>query len=142
MRYFFWRVHVFVLGVMGVLTNSLVMRVFLKDGVLASPKNILHINLAFANILVVAGFPFSGLSCFHGRYVSLNVYTQAVYRLGSSTSLIVYTGVGYISAIFDFFSMFRVWFPNFNLWISNFVLWISNFILWISNWILWICNIL
>ena len=58
---------------MGVLTNSLVMRVFLKDGVLASPKNILHINLAFANILVVAGFPFSGLSCFHGRYVSLNV---------------------------------------------------------------------
>ncbi|KAK3090725.1 hypothetical protein FSP39_014106 [Pinctada imbricata] len=54
---------------MGVLSNSLVMKVFLQDGVLSSPKNILHINLAFANILVVAGFPFSGLSCFHGRWL-------------------------------------------------------------------------
>jgi hypothetical protein len=32
-----------------------------------SPKNILHINLAFANVLVVLGFPFSGLSSWHGR---------------------------------------------------------------------------
>lgn len=55
-------------GVSGVLANSFVLKTFMKEGVLVSPKNILHINLAFSNILVVLGFPFSGLSSWHGKY--------------------------------------------------------------------------
>lgn len=52
----------------GVLANSFVLKTFMKEGVLVSPKNILHINLALSNILVVLGFPFSGLSSWHGKY--------------------------------------------------------------------------
>lgn len=55
------------IGVCGVLANSFVLKTFMKEGVLVSPKNILHMNLAFSNILVVLGFPFSGLSSWHGK---------------------------------------------------------------------------
>lgn len=59
----------FIFGVSGVLANSFVLKTFMKEGVLVSPKNILHINLALSNILVVLGFPFSGLSSWHGKWV-------------------------------------------------------------------------
>nr|XP_022317074.1 visual pigment-like receptor peropsin [Crassostrea virginica] len=85
----------FLFGVCGVLTNSFVLKTFMKDGVLVSPKSILHLNLALSNILVVLGFPFSGLSSWHGQWVfgfrGCQMYGVESYTGGMACPVFVFT---------------------------------------------------
>ncbi|KAL5018414.1 hypothetical protein ScPMuIL_004136 [Solemya velum] len=59
----------FVIGVFGFLSNLRVLLVFVRNRVLTSPKHVLHVNMAIANMLVVAGFPISTASSFSNRWM-------------------------------------------------------------------------
>ncbi|XP_062586902.1 visual pigment-like receptor peropsin [Saccostrea cucullata] len=121
----------FLFGVLGVLTNSFVLKTFMKDGVLTSPKNILHVNLAFSNILVVLGFPFSGLSSWHGKWLFGQQGCQ-LYGVESYTGGIACTGFVFALCferylanrqrqIYDTMSSSTWWLITLAVWIHAFV---------------------
>ncbi|KAL5018417.1 hypothetical protein ScPMuIL_004139 [Solemya velum] len=60
----------FILGVCGFLSNLRVLLVFVRNRVVTSPKHVLHVNMAIANMLIVSGFPISTVSSFSNRWIS------------------------------------------------------------------------
>lgn len=86
----------FILGAMGVLSNCLMLNVFIRRNVMSAPKKVLHINLCVSNMMVCLGFPFSGLSSFKGKWLFETFGCQAY---GVETYTGGYASVGFVIAL-------------------------------------------
>ncbi|CAC5366730.1 RRH [Mytilus coruscus] len=122
----------FVLGSIGVLSNCLVMNVFIRENVVSAPKKVLHINLCFSNVLVCLGFPFAGLSSFKGKWLfetfgcqayGVESYTAGYAALGFVIALCIerYCSVRY-TEFYDSSSTMTWWMMALVVWITS-LLW-------------------
>ncbi|XP_060075352.1 visual pigment-like receptor peropsin [Ylistrum balloti] len=59
----------FIFGAAGVLANAFTIVTFMRESPIGSPRHILQLNMAIANLLVCVPFPFSGLSSFRGKWL-------------------------------------------------------------------------
>ncbi|VDH92778.1 visual pigment-like receptor peropsin [Mytilus galloprovincialis] len=122
----------FILGSIGVLSNCLVMNVFIRENVVSAPKKVLHINLCFSNVLVCLGFPFAGLSSFRGKWLfetfgcqayGVESYTAGYAALGFVIALCIerYCSVRY-TEFYDSSSTMTWWMMALVVWITS-LLW-------------------